>query len=146
MVKKVNNFVLVLLVSAVGLSVNAADFSEDGQPDELLCPIAREVMVNPVFTADGHTYERDQIEEWFRSCDRRGVAVTSPKTGSPLASRVLTPNHALKSLIESQRPPLSNGNSGGSPGGASPVSMNPSPVLVEDDGDAYYASCGSWFR
>ncbi len=104
MAKKVNNVVWVLLVSAVSLSVNAADFSEDGRPNEHLCPITYEVMRDPVIAVDGHAYEREAIEEWFR---RRGPV--SPKTGLALESEVLTPNHALKSLIQDWAAPERQG-------------------------------------
>ena len=44
------------------------DESDDDEnadiPDEFLCPVTREVMVNPVVTLAGHTYEREAIEEW----------------------------------------------------------------------------------
>jgi len=62
-------------------------------PDEFLCPITREVMNEPVVCADGHTYERDSIREWFRSHR------TSPKTNTVLPHKQLVPNHALRSQI-----------------------------------------------
>ena len=34
-------------------------------PNELLCPITHKVMVDPVMTSDGHTYERAAIEDVF---------------------------------------------------------------------------------
>jgi|GEM_PF-2281286 len=43
-------------------------------PHKYLCPITQELMVDPVFTADGHTYERKAIEKWLEAHD------TSPKT------------------------------------------------------------------
>jgi hypothetical protein len=30
-----------------------------------LCPIRMEIMKDPVVAADGHTYERGAIEDWF---------------------------------------------------------------------------------
>ena len=63
-------------------------------PDEFLCPITREIMLDPVSAADGHTYERTAIEEWLRAGNGR-----SPATNEALGSRVLTPNHTLKRLI-----------------------------------------------
>jgi len=33
-------------------------------PPEFYCPITHEVMVDPVVAQDGHTYERQAIEEW----------------------------------------------------------------------------------
>ena len=34
-------------------------------PDALCCPISMEIMRDPVIAADGHTYERVEIESWF---------------------------------------------------------------------------------
>jgi hypothetical protein len=41
--------------------------------DSFQCPVTMEVMIDPVITADGHTYERKAIEKWFE----RGGSVTS---------------------------------------------------------------------
>jgi len=46
-----------------------------------------------VMCADGHTYEREAIEDWLRSHS------TSPKTNEELGSRVLFPNHNLRAAI-----------------------------------------------
>ena len=67
----------------------------DGIPNELLCPITHEVMVDPVMTADGHTYERAAIERVFE-----GVGVRSPVTGLVLSSRSLTPNVVVRSMCQ----------------------------------------------
>jgi hypothetical protein len=58
----------------------------------LICSITQEVMLDPVNTVDGHTYERAAITEWL---SRKN---TSPITGLVLASKVLTPNHALRAM------------------------------------------------
>ncbi|MEI6529718.1 MAG: ankyrin repeat domain-containing protein [Candidatus Falkowbacteria bacterium] len=58
-----------------------------------LCVITKKIMMEPVFTADGQTYEREAIEEWFKEHD------TSPKTGLPLANKQLTPNLDKKTDI-----------------------------------------------
>lgn len=64
------------------------------RPEEHCCPISYEVMVDPVIAADGHAYERVQIERWLQ--DKK----TSPLTNAPLATEVLYPVHALKSMID----------------------------------------------
>ena len=46
-------------------------------------------------SADGHSYQRSEIEKWFDTGRR-----TSPMTNNALQSRVLTPNHSLKSQIK----------------------------------------------
>jgi hypothetical protein len=50
-------------------------------------------MADPVFAADGHSYERVAIETWFRSKQ------TSPMTNDAMPSTILTPNRLLKSQI-----------------------------------------------
>jgi hypothetical protein len=34
---------------------------------ECTCPISKSTILNPVITADGHTYERDAIAHWFKT-------------------------------------------------------------------------------
>ena len=63
-------------------------------PDAYVCPITRELMHDPVFASDGHTYERDAIQQWLISHD------TSPKTGLILDSKHLVPNFAIRSAID----------------------------------------------
>ncbi len=63
-------------------------------PAEFMDAITTEMMDDPVITCDGQTYDRRSIEEWLRNKD------TSPLTGARLASKTLTPNIALKKLID----------------------------------------------
>jgi len=63
-------------------------------PKELVCPITQTLMVDPVSTCDGHTFERTAIERWLQTSNR------SPLTGLPLGSKALTPSHALRALAE----------------------------------------------
>lgn len=51
-------------------------------------------MTDPVICADGHTYERVAIEQWFQQRS------TSPLTNQELCSLELVPNYALKHVIE----------------------------------------------
>jgi len=62
-------------------------------PHEFLCPIGQDVMRDAVSTADGHTYERRNIEAWLAENS------TSPITGLSLANKTLIPNHNLRKLI-----------------------------------------------
>ena len=62
-----------------------------------LCPIGLQLMRDPVMAADGHTYERAQIEQWITARGYPGVQ--SPKTNWVLAHTRLEPNHTVKSLI-----------------------------------------------
>ena len=67
--------------------------SATSEPPEFLCPILREVMKDPVVTADGQTYERGAIEQWLRDHN------TAPLTGQALAHKHLTPNVLLRGMI-----------------------------------------------
>jgi hypothetical protein len=66
----------------------------------LLDPISYELMIDPVFTEDNITYDRNSIVTWFKSCDKMGKCITSPVTNKPLCSRKLRPNLALHGVIE----------------------------------------------
>ncbi|KAF0716248.1 Aste57867_2936 [Aphanomyces stellatus] len=61
--------------------------------DSFLCPISQDVMTNPVVAADGHSYDRESIEMWFRQ------KYTSPVTNEMLPSTRLLPNLALREAI-----------------------------------------------
>ena len=65
-------------------------------PDELLCPITRELMLEPMVAADGYTYERSALCAWFD-----GGHDTSPMTNARLDHLHMIPNRALKMLIGS---------------------------------------------
>ena len=52
-------------------------------------------MRDPVVCADGHTYDRHNIEQWFATGHD-----TSPNTGARLPHLNLVPNHALRNSIE----------------------------------------------
>ena len=51
-------------------------------------------FAGPVIAADGHTYERACVEEWFATGKR-----TSPTTNEPLEHLHLINSHAMKSMI-----------------------------------------------
>jgi len=61
--------------------------------EAFVCPISDEVMEDPVFAADGHTYERRCIKAWLRKHD------TSPLTNLVLPHKHLVPNHSLRGQI-----------------------------------------------
>ncbi|CAG7835245.1 unnamed protein product [Allacma fusca] len=63
-------------------------------PVEYFCPITHDIMVEPVTTGDGHTYERAAITEWFLT-----GKTTSPLTNIELGSLTLTPNFELQNRI-----------------------------------------------
>ena len=63
-------------------------------PSAFICAITSEIMLDPVVTTDGQTYERTAIERWL--VDHR----TSPRTNARLASKDLIPNVALRQQID----------------------------------------------
>ncbi|XP_050381481.1 putative U-box domain-containing protein 50 [Argentina anserina] len=63
-------------------------------PSVFLCPIFQEIMKDPHVAADGFSYEREAIGEWFRTGHN-----TSPMTNLQLKHTILVPNLTLRSLI-----------------------------------------------
>jgi hypothetical protein len=61
--------------------------------DKFRCPISRLVFNEPVIAQDGHIYERDCIEEWFRN------KKTSPITRQNLNTNLL-PVVPIKNMID----------------------------------------------
>ena len=62
-------------------------------PAEYTCPISCELMVDPVFTATGQSYERECISKWLRTTQ------TDPISNAKLPNKKLVPNIALRGLI-----------------------------------------------
>ena len=54
----------------------------------------QDVMQDPVVAADGQTYDRECIQQWFETGSRM-----SPCTGAELPDTRLTPNYSIKSAI-----------------------------------------------
>jgi hypothetical protein len=99
--------------TATALALGGLKRGEEDEPADYLCPITHDVMVDPVVTADGQSYERVAIEQWLLH------SAMSPLTGEPLAHLALTPNMALRRLIQewmSQRPPPGAPSRGGRAG------------------------------
>ncbi len=63
-------------------------------PREFICPLTKKIMIDPVMTSDGHSFERRAIECWFETQD------VSPVTRTALDSKILLPNFAVKQLIK----------------------------------------------
>jgi hypothetical protein len=53
-------------------------------------------MEDPVVSADGHTYERQAIVDWFKA---KGNSASSPTTSLPLIDQSLRPNFSVRSQI-----------------------------------------------
>jgi hypothetical protein len=62
-------------------------------PDDFFCPIMHEIMVDPVTTCDGFSYDKINITQWLT---RRS---TNPITDKPLLNANLIPNYFLKGAI-----------------------------------------------
>ncbi|KAJ9539767.1 hypothetical protein OSB04_026273 [Centaurea solstitialis] len=62
-------------------------------PNHFVCPIMKDVMVDPCVAADGYSYDRRAMEKWLEESDN------SPMTNLPLPSRSLTTNYTLVSAI-----------------------------------------------
>ena len=82
------------------LQPNRDNISITVNEKDLLCPILQDRMEDPVIAADGHSYEREAIEEWLRQGDAH---LKSPLTNAPLSNRILIPNHALRRLLDTIR-------------------------------------------
>ncbi|KAK9145719.1 hypothetical protein Sjap_005622 [Stephania japonica] len=62
--------------------------------ESFYCPITGEVMVDPVETSSGQTFERSAIEKWFAEGNN-----LCPLTATPLNPATLQPNKALRKSI-----------------------------------------------
>ncbi|UJR15021.1 hypothetical protein I4U23_001997 [Adineta vaga] len=59
------------------------------------CCITKAILRDPVLAADGFTYEREAILNWFEQSNR------SPMTNQELENKELKPNHAIRSILQS---------------------------------------------
>ena len=80
-----------------GMGVDKPSRSEP--PSQLVCPITRELMGDPVIASDGHTYEREAIKKHFEG----KVSPLSPMTGLRLNSQNVIPNISIRSLANEWR-------------------------------------------
>lgn len=61
------------------------------------CPISMEIMVEPVITKEGYSYERANILNWLNT------HTTCPLSRGPLSERELLSNRSLKATIDHYR-------------------------------------------
>ena len=71
----------------------AAEAEPLSPPDEFVCAISQQLMVDPVTTGAGQTYEREAIATWLRT------KKTDPLTGARLPSKKLIENVSLRQAI-----------------------------------------------
>jgi len=74
---------------------NIKKFSAENLLSAITCCITKTILRDPVVAADGHTYEREAILNWFEQSNR------SPMTNQELENQELKPNHAIKSILQS---------------------------------------------
>jgi hypothetical protein len=70
----------------------AARSADEEVPEEFLCPITCEVMLDPVIAEDEQTYEREAILTWVRTNQ------TSPMTRGRISTSVMS-NRSMQSMI-----------------------------------------------
>jgi len=75
-------------------------------PEHFICPISSEIFKDPVMASDGQTYEKKEITKWIK---KQGKSATSPMTGLKLKSKVLIPNHSMRSQIAAWQQNNKNG-------------------------------------
>jgi hypothetical protein len=94
--------IISLEVEEISRYISAAEMDSVGGiescPRGMACPIGLVLMTDPVIAADGHSYERGAISQWFDQGHD-----TSPVTGARLSSMALVSNHALKAAIQDYR-------------------------------------------
>lgn len=70
------------------------------------CPLTKKLMHDPVIAADGYTYERQAIQDWFANNHKTWnniQCVVSPLTGDILTTDMLFSNHQLFKEIQDYR-------------------------------------------
>ncbi|XP_071735383.1 putative U-box domain-containing protein 50 isoform X2 [Rutidosis leptorrhynchoides] len=82
----------------VGCSTNMLKLESDDEtiiPSFFYCPILQDIMKDPYLASDGFSYELGSIKKWLDMGHN-----TSPMTNLVLQHKHLTPNYALRSLIQ----------------------------------------------
>jgi hypothetical protein len=75
--------------------ISGSWIDEESIPPEMMCPISRAAMTQPVVAEDGFTYQADQIQVWMKK------KATSPMTGNSMGHTLIA-NHTLKALIQAE--------------------------------------------
>jgi hypothetical protein len=75
-------------------TAHTAGFNQQ-PPQAFICPISQELMVYPVITCNGNSYEHGSISAWFTEGH-----ITDPLTNQPLESIILIANLGLRSQIQ----------------------------------------------
>ena len=80
------------------ISFHENDAKELVIPDFLICPIAKELMLDPVITPDGIMYDRVSIETWIDTGH-----TNDPFSRNPIDRTKLTPCRKLKQEVDSEK-------------------------------------------
>jgi hypothetical protein len=62
-------------------------------PKNFVCPLTKDLMIDPVMDSEGNSYEREAIMRWL------SLVPTSPITHMPLTENDLCDNNALRKMI-----------------------------------------------
>lgn len=68
--------------------------------EAFVCPLTKQVMLDPVALENGQTYERSAIERWFKQCEDDKRDITCPMTGQVLQNTHLKTSIALRNTID----------------------------------------------
>ena len=71
---------------------------ESEAPAEMVCPLTKQLFIDPVITSFGHSYEREALLEFVRE-----HGSIDPVAKQPIDITNLTPNVTLKKLMETLR-------------------------------------------
>jgi len=74
-------------------TITAADGTVVPVPQEFICPLTLDIMVEPLLSQEGHNYDREAILRWVAEHG------TSPLTRSPLRLSQLLRNRTLETRI-----------------------------------------------
>lgn len=69
-------------------------------PNHFLCPITKLIMHQPVKNMYGKTYERESIEQWWKTLHSNQQPLTDPLTNQKITDRTLTEDTELKTQIQ----------------------------------------------
>ncbi len=104
-------------------------------PDGCVCPITGQIFANPVLLPDGHTFEHSAIKEWLQTHS------TSPVTNQEVGGCALTPNWAIKKVVEDWQQSTSDLTCSGSPK-ISTVTPAKAPAVLSDP--LPFGLCSRW--
>jgi uncharacterized protein YbgA (DUF1722 family) len=62
------------------------------------CPIGICLLTDPINAADGHTYQRAELERWIETCRVKQQPLTSPMTKEP-TMEMYFPNQYVKTQV-----------------------------------------------